>query len=540
MGKLAGLLSNGIGLAMEAASSNGGGKPTTRVYDSSTYESEFNKNCSTVSKLTQGGSTALRSPQTRRRSPANYQDYSPDDIDVKRSVEEDYETAPASNSRDRKWNDSNGGNGQYSNQQYPRTLPLTTLGRLACPVIIPQRRPEDKSRGWFRAYAPALMDCGIDQTEFITFLDSFNEASKSSPYLDVVNVAALGVGFAPGITPMIVSMAVPVATRFAKQAQTKHQSGSYLDKANARLFAPRGLFAMVMTFKPDQQSQILSVDRSSSSSQAMQGSPFSPLGNRENLQNARNTTYGEFQLPPSAPLIFLESQPSSSDQPKNSLVRIGDFVADYNDRRAQARYAQANPDSALSVGPAPTFASRFGDPNYVSSRSQSKSDKKALKAKRKADKKGGRLSLIGGVRGMVAGPGAQSGAPRQGLLKSLKGMGMQNDVLYLMIVNKPTQRESDMATDRAASAARASYAPQMPPQDYYPQPQYRSSEWNTSVVQPAGQGFVQVESYAHDDYGYQQRDAYQEESDLPPRYTPQAGSGSFVQRREPLFCVPTL
>ena len=42
MGRLGGLLSNGIGLAMEAASSNGGGKPTTRVYDSSTYESKFN------------------------------------------------------------------------------------------------------------------------------------------------------------------------------------------------------------------------------------------------------------------------------------------------------------------------------------------------------------------------------------------------------------------------------------------------------------------------------------------------------------------
>ena len=41
MGRLAGLLSNGIGLAMEAAASNGNSKPTTRVYDSSTYESEF-------------------------------------------------------------------------------------------------------------------------------------------------------------------------------------------------------------------------------------------------------------------------------------------------------------------------------------------------------------------------------------------------------------------------------------------------------------------------------------------------------------------
>ncbi|MCJ1314940.1 hypothetical protein MMC15_000254 [Xylographa vitiligo] len=536
MGRLGGLLSNGIGLAMEAASSNGGGKPTTRVYDSSTYER----------------STALRTPPNSRRSPVyeerrqdcqrstNSQDYSPDDIDKNISVEDGCGTAIGSNSKDRKWTGNNDDNGQYFNPQYPNTLPSMTSGRLSCPVIIPQRRPEDKSRGWLRAYAPALMECGIDQTEFISFIESFNEASKSSPYLDVVNIAALGVGFAPGITPMVVSIAVPVATRFAKQAQTKHQSRSYLDKANAQLFAPHGLFALVMTFKPDQQSQILSVNTSSSSSRAVQGSPLFSSGNGGNAQAAQNTTYGEFQLPPSAPLVLPDSRPGSSDQPKNTLVKMGDFVADYNDRRAQARYAQANPDSALSAGPAPTFASRFGDPNYVSSRSQNKSDKRALKDQRKADKKGGRLSLIGSVRGMVTGPGAQNGAPKQGLLKSLKGAGMQNDVLYLMIVNKPTQQESDMANERAASAVRPTYGMQMPQQECYPQPHYQPSDWTADQPQLARRDIVQVESYGYDNYGYPLRNGYQGETDLPPRYTPRAGRSSYVQRQEPLYCVPTL
>lgn len=51
-------------------------------------------------------------------------------------------------------------------------------GRLPCPVIIPQRRPENKSRGWMLAYAPALNDCGIDQTTFLDSLGAFNKASK--------------------------------------------------------------------------------------------------------------------------------------------------------------------------------------------------------------------------------------------------------------------------------------------------------------------------------------------------------------------------
>lgn len=49
--------------------------------------------------------------------------------------------------------------------------------RLPCPVIIPQRRPRNKDRGFVRAYAPVLRDCGIDQEVFLQFLE----------YLDVVN-----------------------------------------------------------------------------------------------------------------------------------------------------------------------------------------------------------------------------------------------------------------------------------------------------------------------------------------------------------------
>ena len=53
-----------------------------------------------------------------------------------------------------------------------------TRGRLPCPVIIPQRRPKDKSRGFVRAYAPVLLDCGIDQATFLDFLKSFHKASQ--------------------------------------------------------------------------------------------------------------------------------------------------------------------------------------------------------------------------------------------------------------------------------------------------------------------------------------------------------------------------
>lgn len=56
--------------------------------------------------------------------------------------------------------------------------PNQGTGRLPCPVIIPQRRPRTKSRGFVRAYAPVLADCGIDQDVFLQFLETFHKASQ--------------------------------------------------------------------------------------------------------------------------------------------------------------------------------------------------------------------------------------------------------------------------------------------------------------------------------------------------------------------------
>lgn len=58
------------------------------------------------------------------------------------------------------------------------SAPTHGTGRLPCPVIIPQRRPRTKSRGFVRAYAPVLADCGIDQDTFLEFLKTFHKASQ--------------------------------------------------------------------------------------------------------------------------------------------------------------------------------------------------------------------------------------------------------------------------------------------------------------------------------------------------------------------------
>lgn len=52
------------------------------------------------------------------------------------------------------------------------------LQKLPCPVIIPQRRPGKRERGFVRAYAPVLNNCGISQDTFLKFLKDWNTASK--------------------------------------------------------------------------------------------------------------------------------------------------------------------------------------------------------------------------------------------------------------------------------------------------------------------------------------------------------------------------
>jgi hypothetical protein len=97
-------------------------------------------------------------------------------------------------------------------------------GRLPCPVILPQRRPRDKKRGFVRAYAPVLEDCGIDQATFLDFLKTFHKSSREDPWLDVVNLAAAAVGFAPSAIAMGVSIAVQVAVGVAMEVQRRTRS----------------------------------------------------------------------------------------------------------------------------------------------------------------------------------------------------------------------------------------------------------------------------------------------------------------------------
>lgn len=55
-------------------------------------------------------------------------------------------------------------------------------GPLPMPVILPQRRPESRHRGFVHAYAPVLEQCDIDLGTWFEFLDGFEKSIKANPW----------------------------------------------------------------------------------------------------------------------------------------------------------------------------------------------------------------------------------------------------------------------------------------------------------------------------------------------------------------------
>jgi hypothetical protein len=89
------------------------------------------------------------------------------------------------------------------------------------PVVIPQRRPGNKTRGFIEAYPPALEPFGIQQDEFIDFIKATNEAVRASKWLGAIQLAAAGTSFVPNSIALGVSVAVQVVAGVIAKAETR-------------------------------------------------------------------------------------------------------------------------------------------------------------------------------------------------------------------------------------------------------------------------------------------------------------------------------
>lgn len=305
-------------------------------------------------------------------------------------------------------------------------------GQLPMPVVLPQRRPKMNTRGFVRAYAPVLMECDIDQTMWMDFLNGFHKAIKMSPVFHATNGAiaagavALQVAAGPSIAIHLAALAIHLSVEASRRGYTQYQTNKYIDAMNEELFKPRGLYAMIMTYKPDSTSASQTIDLNSNISNSINTRID---GHGPKFSTSSGKSFGELQLPAAAPLVFpdLDAMPASET---DSKTKKDSFLSEYFDRRAQAKFEAQNPNSSLSVAPRKEFASRYSDPNHPAS---SGSPISLITGGKVPGRKELRRRMMNG--GKSGGAGAVASGPR-GLKKYLA-----ENVLYLMVVNLPTPEE---------------------------------------------------------------------------------------------------
>ncbi|KAL4880132.1 hypothetical protein BJY04DRAFT_80935 [Aspergillus karnatakaensis] len=398
-------------------------------------------------------------------------------------------------------------------EQFMRDIPPPSYTpyetpKLPYPVILPQRRPKDKKRGFIRAYAPVLEGFGIDQGMFLDFLETSNKACQATPWLYALNLASIGTMWMPGAISFIVSAAIQIGTEAAIAVEGRRKTNTFFDKINDEFFRPRGLFCLVMTWDSSSSSTFSRFDLNTAISTAVEhGGPGKLNKMRHKFKSSDGKTHGNLPFPESAPLVFpeLDAAAAAGSEAKIKSLKKRDFVADYFDRRGQAQFTLENPENALNMAPKPTFTSRYADPSHPASSgdlfaliSGGHISSESLPRRRPGDRDMGRrrgplASLPGGNIGLRDLPGggiihavrSRRGVPdslahdeieNNGHVTGRRGGGLRqpasrrgrdgplseglvggvqkffkSNVLYLMIVNMPSEEEMAAAREMFAS-----------------------------------------------------------------------------------------
>ena len=101
---------------------------------------------------------------------------------------------------------------------------FATAERLPLPVILPQKRPNDRSRGFVKAYAPVLEQSGIDRATFLDFLETFEQGIRASPWLEAINMVTIAALSLPIPEAMAIDIACMVVIETATSVQTRTRS----------------------------------------------------------------------------------------------------------------------------------------------------------------------------------------------------------------------------------------------------------------------------------------------------------------------------
>jgi hypothetical protein len=112
--------------------------------------------------------------------------------------------------------------------RHPVPAYIAEAPKLELPVILPQRRPKERHRGFIRAYAPVLEAKGIDQAVFLGFIGTFDQASQASPWIQAINLASLSTMHLAPPFSMLVSIAIQATAQVATEVHARTRFAAFL------------------------------------------------------------------------------------------------------------------------------------------------------------------------------------------------------------------------------------------------------------------------------------------------------------------------
>lgn len=244
-------------------------------------------------------------------------------------------------------------------QSHPPAKDPAEPGRLELPVVLTQRRPKARTRGFIRAYAPILQNVGIDQETFLHFIDQLNKAVEPSPWITAIDLASLAGHAFPEPIHLLISASALMATHITAEVVSRSKSNAFLDKMNQEFFKPKSLIALVVTWKPKTEASeqnatgIVDIDMSAAAPRKKPLEDAAP-GLKRSKSLIQMPSAGEmFELPEFAPLVFpqLDATPMSPESrspgsPKHKATKQGTEIDNKGigeqETTSTARRARAN------------------------------------------------------------------------------------------------------------------------------------------------------------------------------------------------------
>ncbi|KAH7161096.1 hypothetical protein EDB81DRAFT_682482 [Dactylonectria macrodidyma] len=275
-------------------------------------------------------------------------------------------------------------------QRHPYQLKDSSNAHLAMPVMLPQRRPEKRARGFIRAYSPVLADAGIDQDTFLDFIDTFNKAVEPNQWINAILLADVVGMVIPDPMLMLVGFAAEVAANLATEAHSRFRSNTFLDTVNRGFFIPRGFLCMVVTWRADTtDDEVVATvnfegmaDKTCSKPDVV-GQMKDMVTQKKSVADGKQQfkdrmdelmkpSAGAFECLQPAPLIFplLDKTAITRDKDgkvkkKNAVDRAEIWLDEFMDKRTQAKWIDSNSDVPMAnMLPRPEFRSRYADPTH--------------------------------------------------------------------------------------------------------------------------------------------------------------------------------